>query len=252
MEKGYRTVPSNINPLETVKHDKEFIQKFTDKNVVIYISKDELDQLTNPETGCVNSQDGVLFSLLFLGLSVHEICNLKKSDVDFGNRILHLTDDKGNTRDFKIPNWYDDMDLIQRAIDEKEYYKRNKEAVILSNMTDITMLAENDYVVRVGKTKNKNAEGAVQPSVIYRRLSTIAELFENPYLSSKNIQRSGVIYNAYLIYKETGKLEKDEYIRLCELMNASKVKNGKYEFYNWSPLQEYVSISMMRQLGYDI
>jgi site-specific recombinase XerD len=252
MERGYRTVPSNINPLETVKHDKEFIQKFTDKNVVIYISKDELDQLTDPNTGCVNAQDGVLFSLLFDGLSVHEICNLKKSDVDFKNRILHLTDDKGHKRELKIPEWSNSLELIQEAIEETEYKKRNNEAVILSNQTNVTMLVENDYVVRVGKTKNRDASGAVQPSVIYRRLSTISELWENPYLSSKNIQRSGVIFDAYLIYKETGKLEKSEYIRLCELHNFPKVKNGKYEFYNWSPLQEYVSFETMKRLGYDI
>jgi integrase len=254
MEKGYRTVPSNINPLETVKHDKEFIQKFTDKNVVIYISKDELDRLTDPKDGCVNAQDGVLFSLLFDGLSVHEICNLKKSDVDFKNRVLHLTDDKGNKRDLKVPEWSDSMELIERAIDEEKYYKKNQEAVILSNQSEFTLLVDNEYVIRVGATKNKNPQGAVQPSVIYRRLSTIAspEIWDNVYLTSKNIQRSGMIYRAWLLYRESKSLGKEELTAICEMYGMPKVRNGKYEFYNWSPLAEFINESNFKKLNYEV
>jgi hypothetical protein len=107
-------------------------------------------------------------------------------------------------------------------------------------------------VVRVGKTKNKNAEGAVQPSVIYRRLSTIAELWENNYLQSKNIQRSGMIFRAWLLYRESKSLGKEELVQICEMYDMPKVKNGKYEFYNWSPLAEFLSIENFKKLNYEI
>jgi site-specific recombinase XerD len=247
IENGHRS--NNINPLTLVP--KDWFKQFVDKNVMIYISKHELDQLTDENHGCKNSQDGVLFQLLFEGVDIHSICHLMKKDVDYDNNTLTLRDKEGNVIRENYEVSRDCIALLRKAAEEKEYYKRNMEAEILPNQSPITLLVDNDYVIRVGATRNSDPMGAVSPHVIYRRLSTISELFENPYLTSKNIYRSGQIFMGYELYKRDGVLDKDQYIEIAEHYQMPKVKNGKYEFYNWSSLKEWINMQNISKL-YDI
>jgi site-specific recombinase XerD len=246
---GYRTITGNINPLGGVTKDRKFVSEFVDKNVMLYISKHELDQLTNEDTGCKNAQDGFILSALFSGVSVHEICNLRKKDVDYDDNILHLMDNKGNKRDLKVDR--DCIALARKAANETEYLKKNGEAELTENQVPITMLVDNEYVIRVAATKNTAPMSAVSPHVIYRRLSTIGELFENPYLTSTNIYRSGQIYMGYLLFKRDQALDKDQYIEIMEHYQMPKTKNGKYEFYMWSPLKDWINMENIKRL-YDI
>jgi integrase len=246
---GDRTTNSNLNPLTGVKNDKAFIESFVDKNVMIYISKDELDLLTNEDTGCKNAQDGFIFVALFSGMTVHELCNLKKRDIDYDENVLHLTDEKGKKRELKVDR--DCIALARKAANETEYLKKNGEADTRPNQTDRTPLIDNDYVIRVGTTRNASPMSTVLPSVIYRRIASIAELWENPMMTSKNIFRSGQIYMGYLLYKRDGVLDKEQYLEICEHYQMPKVKNGKYEFYNWSPLKEWISIQNIEKLYKD-
>jgi hypothetical protein len=171
-----------------------------------------------------------------------------KKDVDYDNNTLTLRDKEGNVIRENYEVSRDCIALIRRAAEEKEYYKRNMEAEVLPNQSPITLLVDNDYVVRVGATRNSDPMGAVSPHVIYRRLSTIAELWENPYLTSKNIYRSGQILMGYELYQRDGVLDKEQYIEICEHYQMPKVKNGKYEFYNWSSLKEWINMENISKL----
>jgi site-specific recombinase XerD len=247
IENGHRS--NNINPLTLVP--KDWFKQFVDKNVMIYISKHELDQLTDENHGCKNAQDGVLFQLLFEGVDVHSICHLLKKDVDYDNNILTLRDKDGKVIRENYEVSRDCIALIRKATEEKEYYKKNNEADLRENQSPVTLLVDNDYVIRVGATRNTQPMDSVSPHVIYRRLSTISELFENPYLTSKNIYRSGQIFMGFQLYKRDGILDKDQYIEIMEYYQMPKVKNGKYEFYNWSPLKEWINMKNISKL-YDI
>jgi hypothetical protein len=55
----------------------------------------------------------------------------------------------------------------------------------------------------------------------------------------------------FQLYKRDGILDKDQYIEIMEYYQMPKVKNGKYEFYNWSPLKEWINMKNISKL-YDI
>jgi hypothetical protein len=88
--------------------------------------------------------------------------------------------------------------------------------------------------------------------VIYRRIASIAELWENPMMTSKNIFRSGQLYELYKLYKRDREIGREQLIEICEKYGLPKVKNGKYEFYNWSPLTEFLNMENLMKLYPDI
>lgn len=237
------------SPLDDVKDDKNYVKKFVSDNIELYISKNELDDIT---CNLVNAQDAVLFQLLFEGVDVHEICNLKKSDVNYEDNYLHLIDSRGNSRSHEVS--YECISLIRKASQEKTYLKSNG-IVDQKSYSDSIELVDSEYVIRLAKTRNASPNSAVSPHVIYRRLKTMAEWFDNPYLTSKNIFRSGQIFMGYLLWVENGKpldseyLAKFDYLTIAEVYNISiKKETG---LINWVPLREYVNLSKFIKLYED-
>jgi integrase len=189
------------NPLAELKPDD--FEKYITNEEQYFTEK----QLRRWEDRCTNYQDAVIIRLLFMGVSgkqMSEIRNLKKKDVDIDNRRLRLintlqADKKGVP--IKFTERYLDIDertleLIEGAMGENIYAKRNGEMEQIDNIRPYTDLVQNDYVVRASITKTENWNTPVDKFVIYRRIDSIANSLGIEDLTAKFIQRSGMIYHA--------------------------------------------------------
>lgn len=191
----------NANPLAELKPD-DFSNYLTNEET--YITE---RQLRRYEDRCENYQDGVILRLLFIGVGgkqMSEIRNLKRTDIDRKNKRIRLvntlqSDKHGNPIKF-TERWIDVddehvFDLIDGAIRVKTYLKRNGEVAEGNESRSIGKLelVDNEYVVRSSVTKTENFDNPVDKFVIYRRIQTLSEVFGIEELTSKLIQRSGMI-----------------------------------------------------------
>ena len=193
---------SDFNPLSELKPN-DFVKYLT--NEESYFTEKQIRRM---EDHLVNYQDAVVLRLLFLGVGgkqMSEIRNLKKDDIDRINKRIKLTNTlKSDTKGLpiKFTERYIDIDdehtfdLIEGAISVNRYMKRNGEVSEGSEARSIGYLdlVENDYVIRSSITKTDNYDYPVDKFVIYRRVNMIAEVFGIEILTTKLIQRSGMIY----------------------------------------------------------
>ena len=228
VENGY----SKDNVLYDLKPSD--FEKYLTNNEVYFTDK----QLRRYEERCENAQDSVIIRLLFMGVGgkqMSEIRNLKvEEDIDKKNKRLHLTntlkaDDQGYPIKFTT-RWIDvderTIDLIQGAIDQRTYTKKNGEMVERANIRPYTDLAINDYVIRPSITKTDNLNRPVDRFVIYRRIQTLAESFGVDELNAKFIQRSGMMYHANNEIKD-GELTLDDIKIVAERFNIKSYHNLK-------------------------
>lgn len=190
---------SSLNPLAELKPN-DFVKYLT--NEESYFSE---RQLRRYEDRMDNFQDAVIIRLLFLGAGgkqMSEIRNLKKGDIDRDNKRIRLVntlkaDDTGLAIKF-TERWLDvedehTFDLIEGALSQKTYSKRNGEMLYNVHVRPYTDLVSNDYVVRSSITKTDNFSYPVDKFVIYRRIQMLAEVFGIEDFTAKLIQRSGMI-----------------------------------------------------------
>lgn len=227
-------------------------QGITDENPLSELTSDDFDkyvinkenyltekQLRRYEDLCANYQDAVILRLLFVGVGgreFSEISNLKIDDVNFEDNTLHLVnslkvDDRGfptkfTERIIKVDDRT--MYLIKGAIEQKTYIKRNgfmsREA---ENVREFTDLVENDYVVRASVTKNEHIYSPVDKHVIYRRLSTLEKTLGIEGLTSKLIQRSGMIYYANQLIGDANEITLEDLKIVADRFNLKSYFNLK-------------------------
>ena len=242
IRKGYAN--SNINPMNmfTVKDYEECI----DKSKKLFISEEELIEI---EDQLVNYQDKVILRLLFEGANgyeVSELINLKKYDVDYANKRLRLYDDKNGERFITVSDRC--LDIIEKAINEEAYYARNGEKKSKHGKSKYPYY-ETDHVIKnvlTGRTK-----GEADKTVIYRRMNMIKEMFDMPYLTIKNVWRSGMIKMAVDLYKEEGELTNKQLAKIAEQFGLGKVINNGHETYNYHAMRQFINRENIIDL-YDI
>lgn len=164
-------------------------------------------QLRRYEDLCENYQDAVILRLLFIGVGgkgLSELRNLKKTDIDRENKCIYInkTDNKGNViyrKTIKIDERT--LYLLDGAINEKIYKKRNGNIIYNEHVREYTDLIDNDYVIRPSITKTDTANNPVDKFVIYRRLKNLSEFFGID-LNAKLIQKSGMLYYLHRIIKD--------------------------------------------------
>lgn len=242
IRKGY--VNSNINPMDmfTVKDYEECI----DKSKKLFISEKELIEI---EDKLVNYQDKVVLRLLFEGANgyeVSELINLKKYDVDYANKRLRLYDDKNGERFITVSDRC--LDIIKKAINEKIYYARNGDKTSAQGNSKYEY-SETDHVIKnvlTGRTKR-----AANKTVVYRRMNMIKEIFDMPYLTIKNVWRSGMIKMAVDLYKEEGELTNKQLAKIAEQFGLGKVINNGHKTYNYHAMRQFINRENIIDL-YDI
>ena len=237
---------SNINPMDmfTTKDFEECI----DKSKKLFISEDELIEI---EDKLVNYQDKVILRLLFEGANgyeVSELINLKKYDVDYTNKLLRLYDDKNGERFITVSDRC--LDIIEKAINEKVYYARNGEKESKHGKSEYPYY-ETDHIIKnvlTGRTR-----GEADKNVIYRRMYMIKELFDMPYLTIKNVWRSGMIKMAVDLYKEEGELTNKQLAKIAEQFGLGKIINNDHEIYNFHAMRQFINRDNILDLyGIDI
>jgi len=224
---------TKYNPLADLKPN-DFIKYLT--NGEEYLTD---KQLRRWEDRMENYQDAVIVRLLFLGVGgkqLSEIRNLKKEDIDRKNKKIRLVNTLKADKETGLPikfteRWFeiDDehtFDLIEGAINQKTYTKRNGDMKKNPHVRPYTDLVSNGYVVRASVTKTENFSYPVDKFVVYRRIQMLSEVFGVEDFTAKLIQRSGMIaYGNQLI--QDGKLSLDDMKMVADRYNIKSYHNLK-------------------------
>lgn len=232
---------SNINVAENITMDE--LRDCLDKSKKLYNTEEELIDIEN---SAANAQDIVGLRLIFEGVGgfqLSEICNLRFSDVNWNNNILKLRDDKLGERELTVSDRC--ISIIKSAYNQEVYLKNNGESTARNPEA---MLQETDYIVKNIQTSlNKNVHG-IDRHTLYRRISVLSEAYELPYLTPKNVEKSGMIKMGYDLYKESGKLEIEELTKIAERFNIRKIKINGAMRYNFQTLKEFVNLENIKEL----
>jgi integrase len=229
---------SNINEMQGVS-PKFFENIVADRE--LFINETTLQEIIY---GLVNPQDQVIVKLIFLSVSGYrysELLNLTYKHINRDENILRLVDDRKNERFLKVDEAT--ISLIDRALRQQEYMPRNGE----SERKTKQPLVKNPYVVRSVLRKAKYLERA-EMNCILRRISNISEVFEKPYLTPKNIWKSGQIKMAADLYKRDGEIGTDQLNEIAEAYNLSKISNNGYEMYAITQMKDYINAKNLKQL----
>lgn len=205
-----------------------------------YLTEKELQYIEN---NCINYQDAVILRLLFEGVSgksFSEIINLRKTDINEDTNELRLREEIGNTNSFseRIIKVSDRaMFLIIKAMSEKVYYKKNGEMNHHDNINPYTELVDNNFIIRPSITKTDIGNKPVNKHVIYRRIKAIADSLGDGNITSKLIQRSGMLFYAKEIIKDNNKISLDNL----------KVVASKFNFKSYHNLKGYITIENIKE-----
>lgn len=206
-----------------------------------YISNEEVylteKILKRQEDRCENYQDSVILRLLFIGVGgkqLSEIRNLNRNDIDYDKKQIRLVntlkeDEKGNP--IKFTERFLNIDehtlkLIDGSLDQRKYIKRNGLMEQRENIRNYTDLVENDFVVRASITKTDNWIYPVDRFVIYRRVQMLSETLGLD-LTTKFIQRSGMIYYAKELTKGEVEPSLDDLKMIADRFNMKSYHNLK-------------------------
>jgi len=232
IKEGYRK--SNINPLEKIY--TEWYEQFVgDKK--LYITENELVHI---EGLCNNYQDIALIRILFEGAggkSWVEVRNLKKNDIIKDENAIILTDENGNKRKLNVSTRC--IEFLIEASEETKYFKKNAE-MDHERIRNYADLAENDYVFRPCHTRLNEPNREIQQHTINRRIREVSDLIGSDYLTPRSVFISGMIKYAKDLLIETGKLEREEYEKICKRFN--------YNVNSIALLKKTVNIETIKQL----
>lgn len=210
----------------------------------IYLKKDDMKYLEN---ACVNYQDAVILRLLFIGVggkNVSEIRNLKKSDINHSDKTLSLKESLKNgviDRIISVDSYT--LNLIEGALNQRIYMKKNGEAEVNDNIRPYTDLVSNDYVIRASITRTDSVSSEVDKFVIYRRLSMLSDTIGlGKPLNVKNIQKSGMLnYASELTNKGSRSVSLDDLKMIAHRFNVKSHHNLK-GFINDENIIKYLEV----------
>lgn len=223
-------VLKELNPTDFEKYIVDKFEYLTERSLMRY------------ENLCENYQDAVILRLLFIGANgkeASELRNLKKSDIDFENKVIKLTETLEYGEDnipLKFTERFLNVDeytlkLIRGAINQKVYMKRNGELnqTENNNIRPYTDLAENDYVIRPSITRTDTINTPVDKFVIYRRLKMISEILgASNNLTVKYLEKSGMInYASEIVDKESESISTIDLKLIADRFNVKSHHNLK-------------------------
>jgi site-specific recombinase XerD len=218
-EKGLR----DNNPLEI--NNNEY-SKYATENETDLISFMDMDDITM--TALVNANDALIIRLIFegaLGYELSEIANLTEQDVDWENNIITLRDDsekkENKIRTLEVSKGT--MKLIDSAIKETMYKKQNGEMDDSNSKikTEIE-LVKGENVIRpsIARTSVSTTKCKCSRGTLYNRIRVVREMEALKSVkakwTTKQIQRSGMLWQALKIIQEKGTLKRSDYRIIAE------------------------------------
>ncbi|GFN32508.1 phage lytic cycle repressor MrpR family protein [Paenibacillus xylaniclasticus] len=232
----------DINPLDMVS--TEWKRQFVNRQVKSFWTDKELDEIIDSRH---NASDAVIIELLrngVRGIANSEITLLTKNAVDAFNNQLHLIDDEGNKRTIIVSDKC--IKLCEQAIRESEYEKMNGNTS--SNIkSPMAQLVDNEFVVRLAKTRVKSEHSEADKNVVHRRLKKIAdEIGEPNFAATLNIARSGMLAMAKDRYLLNGELTDVDVIEIAIQFGEDKdsgVYRLKNDFLNVETIKQVYSLT---------
>lgn len=225
---------NRINPLEAV--GAEWFDRFVDKTKKLYFSFREIKRICDI---CENAQDAAILRMYFEdigGKDGSEIRNLKIKDLNEETNTLILRENGKTPRIHTISEEL--KNLIIAAAKQQIYIKKDGKMVESNTIRSDIDLVQNEFVIRNSITKTDSHNSPVHSSVLYRRMKTLSESFGLPYLTGKNVLRSGIIYYASQLLKKDGVLGKEQYENIAE----------KFRLRNWYTLKDFCNYETIEKL----
>lgn len=228
---------TKVNDNNPIRRRQEYFYNFVvGKQETMYLTKGDIDAIVD---SLVNPQDQFIILGLFNGIQgkeLSELTNMKRGDIDEVNNIITVTDNKnGNKREVAVDDFTKTIALLANS--DREYYKRNGEVDYSNQFKDVVLLPESSYVLKSTNTNsnNKNGENPISHFTIHNRLEMIKSLdgFEEyaPALTTKNIVRSGMLWEAKKILDEEKEFGRPQIEKVCEKFNM-KYKWSLKDFLN--------------------
>ncbi len=218
------------NPLKNIGND--WFQQFV-KEEKHYYSEKELIYI---EDHLVNYQDKVIPRLLFEGVNGEmssELINLRAQDID--ENTLHLKSDDGRERSIQVSDRA--ISFIEKALKESQYLNKNGEA---TGKRAVSRLVENDYVLRSTYSKATINTNRASNYLIYRRLSTIGEIFGLENFKAKNIWRSGIIKMGMDFYNKNHQITEEQYNEIINQFGMKPYSIKNKEVYRLDILEKLI------------
>jgi integrase len=244
IEPPERLRKNTINPLKGVL--PEWYDNFVDKTRKIHYSFNEfLELLEDPSLH--NNQDKALLFLLFEGVSgeqFSQIRDLQESDIDFENKTVYIKE-----RDYTMKVSDECIKYLEKACNEKTYYNFNQKTDSFNERE----LLISPFVFKTTRSPRSSEGQPVGMSMLYTRMHTIKNLLQIDTLTPNTIKQSGVIWYCLQESKKDGVLGYDQFAKVGEKYDLSKISNNGYEYFNTFLLREYVKESTIKDLyGIDV
>lgn len=216
---------NNENLTNPIRRRQDYFYNFVEDQNSLYLSKDQINMLTKE---LKNNQDSFLIQGLFEGIQGNQVSELTSLTLDQilsaikNNNVLIVKDNKDN-KDKKREREIDVSDkLLNLAIlanKELTYEKSNGGFVSEGGLSDYTELIKSNYILKPSKTSSK-LERQISHHTIYNRLNSLKKLegmkeFKKA-LTTKNIARSGMIWEAKKVLDNGKEITKDIIMDICD------------------------------------
>jgi integrase len=237
IEQGYRN--TNINPLKGV--NDEFYDKYVDQSRKIHYSFSEFLELIE-DPNLLNNQDKALLFVLLEGISgeqFSQIRDLKESDIDFENKTVYIKE-----RDYTMQVSDECIKYLEKACNEKTYYNFNSK----TNEFNERELLPSPFVFKTTKSPRSSEGQPVGMSMLYTRMHTIKDLLQAEVLTPNSIKQSGVLWYCLQEFQKDGVLGYEQFAKVGEKYDLSKISNNGYEYFNTFLLREYVTETAFKEL----
>ena len=121
------------------------------------------------------------------------------------------------------------MELIEGALDQTMYIKNNGMYVSDRGSSEIA-LVDNDYVIKTSNLGRIKSFDKADKFLVQRKLKLIGDpdMFDKPYLSTKNLKYSGMLKIAKDCYLKDKTITKDCIDEIGKRFNIRKDKKGNY------------------------
>jgi site-specific recombinase XerD len=224
---------NNINPLDSLS-GRDYFKRLVNTSAQTLFTYDEVFEVVDRLR---NDQDRAVVVALFEGINgkkFSELLNLKKRDIPEDGNVLILIDEDGSTREIIITDRL--KNILSRAADEKEYFKKNGDVSEKIRNTDVLKLVDSPFVIRHSNTNTKGDKA--EAHTISRRFKMVAEMYDMPYFNPSNIRNSGMLYYGMRRYREHGKLTQQDYYDICNQYDTANKDRYAYTYLKRSFLNE--------------